>query len=122
MYISSQNFALLSLIFSFPFQVEVDMTSVRDVEKLGFARQYVVKCVNNNRHNLVSTCYWLINMKRTGHGGDQRGERRGEIAPAAPQTAPPLKPRPPTVDRHGSTTLSNCTTYRRLGVSEIDVA
>uniref|UniRef100_A0A7S0QW82 Protein kinase domain-containing protein n=1 Tax=Cryptomonas curvata TaxID=233186 RepID=A0A7S0QW82_9CRYP len=100
-------------------QVEPDLGLIKEVEKLGFRRQYISKCVGHSRHNLCSTCYWLLFMKRSSCKCPLESEPcQASVESSSNQIT--LKPRPPPVERPNSASLSSCTTYRRLGISDIE--
>ena len=43
--------------------IPIYMNLVEKLETLGFNRSHAIKCIKNNRHNHVTTTYYLI-MKR----------------------------------------------------------
>ncbi len=138
--------SFILLIKAVSVQVEPDLNLIKEVERLGFRRQYISKvhtschwqhlldwqfqvpadffpilqCVGHNRHNLCSTCYWLLFMKRNACRCPLDSKPcQANVESGSNEIA--LKPRPPPVERPGSASLSSCTTYRRLGLSDIEV-
>lgn len=53
-------------------QIPNEELVIKLLEEKGFAREYAVKCLDANKHNHVTTCYYLL-LKRL--------EKEGKIEP-----------------------------------------